>query len=302
MGATLLIRHSGASWNEWAKSHQGDHIVLDPSDATHGIAARLVLVKGGKPAMVRFYGSLDSQRSPHVILAALHEFLEHCENPVIHCPVYRPSPVLRQNLQLIAGMVKPREILVARGTQLSLEGWPVGPEILDLPDAFPKIVLDAQRKAQWLSLVERSHPHEIPLQTLTIEGTRLGSGEMILEDMREKAGLKDTDHVEVCGSTLLVICGHELEDAIMARALDVTHTARAMVVSVREYDNLLCALVRESGEEIGHGMIDKFDFANGVVKVWADAVPPVPVRVLKLGSLRVDRNGKEFGEMRAWSG
>ena len=75
-----------------------------------------------------------------------------------------------------------------------------------------------------------------------------------------------------------------------------------MVVSAREYDNLLCALVRESGEEIGHGMIESFDFRNGIVRVWADAVPPIPVRVLKLGSLRVDRNGKELGELRAWGG
>lgn len=301
MGGTLLIRHSGASWNDWVKSHPGDHIILDPTDASHGMAARLAMLKDDRPSLVRFYGSLDPQRAPHVILAALHEFLGHTENPIVHCPVYRPNPVLRQTLHLIAEMVKPAEILVARGTSISLEGWPTGPQEVSAGEAFPKVVLDAQRKAQWLALVERVQLHEIPIPGLAIDGARLGSGDPLPLDIKEKAGLADAEHVEVCGSTLLIISSHEVEDAVMARALDVTHTGRAMVVSVREYENLLCALVRGSGEEIGHGMIEKIDFENGIVRVWADAVPPVPVRILKLGSLRVDRNGRELGELRAWA-
>lgn len=297
MGATLLIRHRAVSWNDWVKTRSGDHIILDPFDSTHGIAGRLVLLRDGRPVMVRFYGSLDAQRAPHVILAALHDFLAESTDPAIHCPPYRPNPVLRQTLQLISDMAKPTEILVAEGTEISLEGWPVGPQTVPLPAAFPELVLSAQRKAQWLSLIERTHRHEIPLPSLTMEGARLGSGTVL----RDQGALEDAVHAEVCGSTLLVLCNHEIEEAAMARALDVSHASRAMVVSPREYENLLCALVRESGEEIGHGMIERFDFANGVVHVWADAVPPVPVRILKLGSLRVDRNGKELGEARAWN-
>jgi len=309
MGGTLLIRHGGASWNEWVKGHPGDHILLDPSDASHGMAARLTLLHGDKPAMVRFYGSLDPQRGPHVILAALHDFLTHAPDATVHAPVYRPNPVLRQTLHLIAGMQKPKEILIAEGTEISPLGWPVGPSFIPAGAAFPKLVTDAQRKAQWLALVERTQLHEIPLPGLSIEGARLGSGEKMSMEVTEKAGLSDAVHVEISGGTLLIVLpsartgvGREdLDDSVVARALDVTHAARAMVVDVREYENLLCALVRDSGEEIGHGMVEKFDFENGLVRVWADAVPPVPVRILKLGSLRVDRNGKELGEIKAWS-
>lgn len=300
VGVTLLIRHPGVTWHEWMKTQKRDHIVLDPTDASHGCAGRLMLLKGGKPAMVRFYGSLDPQRSPHVLLAALHEMLAVATDPIVEAPAYRATPVLRQTLQLIASVAKPDEILVAKDTPIDRGGWRVGPEEVDLQAVFPKVVLDAQRKAQWLALLERCHQHELILGELTFEGTRLGSGTVLHEEMREKAGLAEALHAEVCGNSLLVVADHEIEESRMGRALDVTHATRATVVMSQEYENLLCAMMRESGEEIGHGMVDRIDFKAGIVHVRADAVPPVPVRVLKLGSLKVDRNGKELGELRPW--
>lgn len=274
--------------------------MLDPGDATHGCAARLWLLRNGKPAMVRFYGSLDPQRSPHVMLAALHEMLAEAVDPLVEAPAYRATPVLRQTIQLIAAIAKPDEILIAAQTPIDRDGWRVGPDEIELADAFPKMVLDAQRKAQWLALIERCKPHEVPLEGLTFEGARLGSGHVLSAEMREKAGLAEAFRAEVCGNTLLVVADHEIDESTMARALDVTHTSRAMAVLSQEYENLLCAMMRESGEEIGHGMIERIDFANGIVHVRADAVPPIPVRILKLGSLRVDSNGKELGELRPW--
>ncbi|MEQ1821027.1 MAG: hypothetical protein ABL949_00795 [Fimbriimonadaceae bacterium] len=297
MGSTLLIRHSGVSFQEELKQYpKQPHIILDPGDASHGPAARLWLLRDGKPVASRFFGSIDALRAPHLILAALSDFLKLADDAIVEAPVYRASPLSRQLLTLIAFLVKPDRILVAEGTEISLLGWPIGPETISAPEALPRMVLDAQRKAQWLRLLERTHKHEIPMSNLSIQGCRLGSAVPITQQI-DTAGIL---HAEVCGANLLLVSTGDVDVEVMGRALDIAHAAKAIVVQPEEYKNLLCAFGRENGEEFGMGMIDEIDFEGRMIYARADAVPPVPVRILKLGSLRVDPNGREMPEGRPW--
>jgi hypothetical protein len=297
VGSTLLIRHSGVSFHEELKCYpKQPHIILDPGDATHGPAAQLWLLRDGKPAASRFFGSTDPLRAPHVILAALFDFLKMADDPIIVAPPYRPTPLLRQLLDIIAYTAKPERIVVAEGTELSLLGWPVGPETIAAPDAFPRIVLDAQRKAQWLKLIERTHRHELPMSQLSIQGSRFGSAVPITNQIDSDLVL----HAEVCGANLFLVSEGDLDEDIMGRALDIAHASKAIVAHPEEYKNLLCAFGRESGEEFGIGMIEEIDFRGRMIYACADAVPPVPVRILKMGTLRVDPNGRELTEGRPW--
>ena len=302
MANTLLLGTQGSAWHQWLKDNRKgrDLILLDPADAHHGPAGRLWLIHDDRSTS-RFYGSTDPQRSPHVMVLALAEFLTEARpDALVQLFAYRPTPLLSQLAQLIAFLVKPEQILIDQETPISQGGWPTGPEEIDLPAGLPPMVVDAQRKAQWLKLIERCQPHQIPLQSCVIQGARLGSGHSLDEPTRHRAGLANALHAETCGSTLLIVADEDPDEENISRALDVTHTARAQIVRADAYDDLLCAFVRPSGDEFGFGMIERIDFAEGLIHARTDAIPPVPVPILRLGSMRVDKDGRERGEAKPW--
>lgn len=303
MGKLLLVGGGSAAWADWLKDNRAgrDLVVLDPADAHYGAAGRLWVLRGVRPIYSAFYGSLDPQRSPHLLVAALHEFLDVVDdNAIVQMYPMRASPLMRQLTQTVTGMVRPARILMPNDEPDDAICWPVGPESVKLIKPLPNLVLQAQRKAQWLKLIERSSCHEIPLDRLTIQGARLGSGRLLDSIMRQRAGLEDALRVEVCGSSLFVVTKGDLAEEQVTRALDITHTQRAHVVHPEDYENLLCAFVRLSGDEFGYGRVETLDFEAGLAVVMADAVPPVPIPILRLGSLRVDADGRELGEVRPW--
>ena len=294
MPGTLLIGNPGSSWREWLKAHRGgrDLLCLDPADAIQGVPGRICLFRDSRPLFERFYGSLDPQRYPHVILAALAEGLRLMEGEgLVQSFAYRPTPVLRHLLVIAAQLMQPEAILVASGTSLDLNGFPVGPATIELDAAFPKVVHDAQRKAQWIRLLEHCTPHTFPLKSVAFEGSRLGSGLALDAKSLEKFGLHDA---------LFVVIDRELEDHRFARALDLTHTTRLHLANPRVYENLFCSFARQSGEDFGVGFVSRIDWESGQITVLNDAVPPAPVRILRLGAIRVDPKGRELDEVSPW--
>jgi hypothetical protein len=299
MGRTVLLAESGYTWREWLKRHQGnaDLLVLDPGDASHGPAARIRVLRGERPVYDRFYGSLDPQKSPHLLVGAMIEALEIASpNLVIQLYPYRVTPVLRQTTQLLLQLLKPDRLLVNQGFRGRLHGVL---EEVELDKSLPPAVMAAQRKAQWLSMIEKCEEHSVDLSETTLSGSRLGAGDSIGEARKTKLGL-DGAYVEVSGTTLYVVTDAEFSDEVVSRALDVTHCSRAHFVSPSVYEGVLCSFAKPTGEDFGYGFLKSVDFINLRAQVLCTAIPPVPVPMLKLGSLRIDEKGNELGEMKPW--
>jgi hypothetical protein len=303
MGRLLLIGSAATTWREWLKENRGkrDLLCLDPADPGQSPPGRLCLLRGEKAVSWRFYGGLDPQRAPHVLLAALAQLLtEAGDDAIVQLYSYRSTPLLRHLSMLIAQMVQPEGIFLPAGAAVEQNGYPVGPEEVELEAAFPAMVQGAQRKAQWMKLLENCTEQEVSLDEVAIEGARLGSGAKLTEEALRKSGLEGVLHGEVSSGTLLLIAHEEPEEHRMARALDMFHCSRANVVSPNDYANLLCSFARQSGEDFGMGVVDKIDFERRTVTALCTAVPPAPVRILRIGGLRVDRQGRELGELRPW--
>ena len=303
MGRTLLLSTPETSWREWLKEQRGkrDLICLDPADPSQTPPGKLTLWSGNKPVYWRFYGSLDPGRAPHVLIAALAHMLPMAkDDALVQLFATRNTPLFRQVSTLVAQLVQPSEILVPKGCDLDLEGYPVGPEEVELEPAFPAMVQQAQRKAQWMKLVEGCTDHTVELRKVAIEGARLGSGKRLHPDDVAKAGLTGVTYAELCGGTLLLVAPEEPEEQAMSRALDHFHASRASIVDPAVYENLLCSFARQSGEDFGIGIVQCVDFVKGVAKIACTAVAPAPVRILRIGGLRVDLTGKELGDAKPW--
>ena len=303
MGRTLLIGGRTGAWREWLRTNRKgrDLICLDPAEPNYGTPGRLVLVRGDKTVAWRFFGSLDPMRSPHTLIAATMELGALAdEDAIILSFPYRPTPLLRQTAYLLAELTRPTAILIESGQQIPLNGWPLGPEDISLEGGFPEVVLNAQRKAQWLALLQMCNPHEVDLRNVSILGTRLGSGQSVTESVHKLNGFKTISYAEVCGKHLFVVAEDEPDAPALSHALDNFHCEKATIVAPSAYRYLLCSFARESGEDFGMGIIREIEWDSFTATVTCNAIPPAPVRILKIGSQRVDADGKEMGELRPW--
>lgn len=292
---TLLIGDPSTSWREWigARRDGRDYISLDPSDPLQSPPGRFTLRRGEKTAAWRFYGSLAPLRAPHTLLSALALLAaEAADDAIIQLPDFRSGPLMRQMVSLAAEVAAPRSIFVSK--KVEIDGLPVGPEAVELVEAFPDMVKHAQRRAQWIKLLEEGEDHEVELSNVSLEGARLGSGRRVTE---ASVGAL---HLEACGSTLLIVSDEHPTDRDLARALDQTHCSRVHFVEPGAYAGLLCSFARQDGEDFGMGVIQEIDFKSGVVRARCAAVAPAPVRILRIGGLQLDMAGNEIAEIRPW--
>ena len=303
MAKTLLISDPSHTWREWLKQHRGkaDLLCLDPNDPNVATPGQFALLRGNKQIWTRFYGSLDAQRYPHVTIAALAQAMHVLEEDAyVQLFAYRPVPLLKHVVSLAAQVLRPDRILIAAGTEIEQAGFPVGPEEVELEAAFPTMVQQAQRKAQWMKLLENCEPHVVPLDRVSIEGARIGSGHKLSPSEIANIGLQGIRYAEKTGGTLLLISDEDLDEGLIARALDITGTTRAALNSSKSFANLLCSFASQEGEDFGMGTVQSIDWEAEQLHARCTAVPPAPVRILRLGALRVDPAGNELGEVRPW--
>lgn len=299
MKRTVLVGHPSISWRTWIKDNRGnrDFLCLDPSDATYGQPGTFTLFRGDRHLYQRFYGSLDPSRAPHVLFASLVEALTHTDRDLlIQLFVYRVTPLLRQTLQLILQHINADEIFIPENLR---DAIPDGTVLIGIDKSFPNLVQIAQRKAQWLDLLERCEDHVVDLNECRLEGARLGSGQRLSLSQREKLGL-DKAYAETIGNSLFIVSEDEFDERTVSRAMDFTHTNRVSLASPDLYQGALCAFSKHSGEDFGFGIVDHIDFEKMKAFVRCTAIPPVPVPILRIGSLRIDAQGNEHGELKPW--
>lgn len=297
MGRTLMVGDRQHSWREWARTNAAgrDHLVLDPACADYGPPSRLLLVRDGKVAAWAHVGSVDPLRDPVSLVSGAARLLRMSGNgAVVQLFPWRESPLGRHVALALGQLVAPDRVLVPSGTGLESEPWPVGAEVVSLPESFPQMVQEAQRRAQWIDLMENAEPHKLDLSHVKVTGARFGSGSGLDQD---RAGC----YAESSGGVLLMVTDHPMGDAEVGRAMDLVGANRSQIVAPSNYAGLVCSFANQDGEDFGLGIVQSIDFDRLVAEVHALAVAPSPVRILKLGTLRVDGVGKEIEDLKPWA-
>ncbi|MCE9558673.1 MAG: hypothetical protein K8R88_06950 [Armatimonadetes bacterium] len=304
MGKTLLIGAAQNSWREYIKTYRGDRdlLVLDPADAHFGNPARVALLRGDKVVDWRFVGSLDPTKNPLAVVGGTVALLRQAAaDALILLFPFRETPVHRQLALTLAEIIDPAEILIPNGSPCAGEAWPIGPENVVLETEYPDLVLTAQRRARWIEVLEKCQDHEVPLDEVHFMNMRFGGGKRLPADYLERGGIQNVLWAETAAKTLLLVARKALDDEDVGRAMNIAHASKVISIDPLSFSGLICSFARQNGEEMGIGMIEECDFHRGVMRVRCTAVPPAPVRIIKVGMLRIDSSGRELHELKPWS-
>lgn len=295
MGRTLLVGHSGSTWRERLKDSTRDWVCLDPRDADHGPPGRVFWLSGGKVKSWRLIGSVDVSRNPVGYVSAAFDLLGKAPgDSVVSLFPVRQTPLYKQLALEIAQIVSPEEIIVPTGSGLFELGWPVGAAEQDSDPGFPQLVLEAQRRARWLEMFENSVEHEVDLRNVSVLGSRLGSGQTV--SIKGWLGW-----AELTGNVLHLVGDQDPTENEVSAMLDLVHANRLSLVSPKAYQGLLCSFSSQTGEDFGIGTIEEFLPERGLLRILCTAVAPAPVRILRLGTLKLDKSGREVIDVKPWS-
>jgi hypothetical protein len=295
MKVTLLAGPPGAPWRGFLKDKGGFHLNLDPSGADYGSPGRAVLSSGGRQAGWRFIGSLDGSKNPIAILAALETLRSQARGDEIWIQLFplRPTPVNRQLALACGQLIRPDAVLAPQGSDAAGIGWPVGAEEIPLEPPPPPIVQLAQRKARWVDLWDKGELHSIEWAKVQMEGCRLGSGRPI--DARGEVW------AEKQGSTLFTLSPEPLAPPEQERLMELSRTNRLVAALPSDYLGLICSFADQEGGDFAMGVVQGVDLKRRTLEIRSVAVPPAPVRILRLGSLRINRGGDENEDLKPWS-
>lgn len=299
---TALIGEPRFRWTPWLAEHlkQRDLLVLDPGDTHFGPAARAVLMRGQEPVAWRLVGSLDPGRQPLALARSAAQLLPHAGlDLVVQLPTFRPQPVVRQLLQTLLAIVQPTELLMPEGADIDMEGWGLGPETVSLPEGFPPLVETAKRRSRWIETQEHAAIHEVAIDQAVLLDARLGTGDPVR--LPNEPLLAPILYAEKSAGTLYVVTSEAISEPTAARAMQHTHTQRLHAVLESDFEHVICAMVRQNGDPVGLGFIERAEFSKGRLIVRSQAIPGAGATSLQLGCLRVDGEGKERGELKPWS-
>lgn len=297
MGNLLLVGHPKFSWREWLQKEVANRplIILDPANADYGAPARLFLVENGKVRSWHFAGSIDPNRCPIPLLSGAIQLLKRAsEDAVVQLFSARQSPFLRQLSMAISQIVDPEKILVPDGSHLEKQTWLQSAEKVELPAPIPPLVKDAQIKSRWIEMIESGEDHVVELADVAIEGLRLGSGTRLAHKDFE-------DYGEVSAGVLHVVTNRNIPDAEIGRVMDIAHARRLNIIDPTNYSGLICSFSHANGLDFGFGVIRSFDPQREVFHVRCQAVAPAPVKVFKVGSIRITDAGQELETPMAWT-
>lgn len=295
MAGILLAGPPGSNWRSFTREPKGSLIVLDPGSPEHGTPARVNLVQGDRVPVWTFVGSLEALKNPLGVLGGLARLLPLSgPDPLVQLFPLSPSPVLRQLAVHCAQLMEPDRILMPLGSPFYEWGWPVGPEDVSLEAPLPSVVHDAQRKARWIDLWDSGDLHEVDWAAVHTEGMRLGSG-------RPVTPLPPGAWAEVFGDLLLILAGPEWSDGETEKLMLQTGASRALLPRPADYEGLVCAFAEQDGNDFAMGVIQSVDLMRRRLMIRSKAVLESPIRILKTGTLRINRAGAEAGEAKLWS-
>jgi len=160
-----------------------------------------------------------------------------------------------------------------------------------------------RRMARFQAALQNSQPLTFSLDAITLLGTTLGLGTPLphhLQQFLSQALRRHVLHAEQSVHGLYVIThGEGWDPSGIASVESHFATHSVTIVAAQKFAHLLVGLSEQNGALLGLGRIERIDFARRTLIVHSPCRKPRAVTQITLGSLRLNADGKQLGEVRS---
>lgn len=294
---TVYLSPPSASWTAALKEdfNSCDILVADPASPFCAPPGRLAILRHGKVPEWSFVGSLLWQHAPHVFLAAIAHLAPLLEPAAsVLLPFADDSPLHLQTTRLALGLLDPQKVVIPTGLNVHTLALNLPLEEANPEEALPAQVSKSMRRATWVAHLQKCSLHRFPLATMQLDGARLFAGTSLAPERLGFIGEHQVLSATLMGKTLQVISAHPIPDGRVNRAMQLAGAHHAYLVNPADYLHTIVACTDANGRDFGLGFIRFLDVERKEIEIQANIVAGTPVPLLKLGSLRIDTEGREL--------
>jgi len=295
MSWTLLLADRHHSWANWIQERNFP-VTLDlfPSSGRLGPPGCLRLLRHGEISSWGYLGSNLLVRSPLRAVQIVHRLHPAgADGGVVLLEVSQDSAVGRELHRTLAQFFPFSSILAPEGSNVNLEGWPIGPETIELPSELPQVALQAQRRSRWIELLDSCNEIELDLRRIDAFGARFRSGQAVQ--------FPSVLYAEFLGSTLYLVAESSPPEAEISRLLDKFGATRAHVTRPSDFEGVIVSFAHENGMDFVMGRIKSLDFESLRATIQTPAESLGSARSIYFGLMRVDDKGRELPEHPPWT-
>ena len=295
MSWKLLLADRHHSWTNWIQERSFP-VTLDlcPSSARLGPPGCVRVLRHGETTAWGYVGSTQMIRSPLRAIQVVHRLHPTgVDGGVVLLEIAQNSPVVRELHRTITQFFPFASILAPEGGLVNLEGWPIGPETVELPPELPQVALQAQRRSRWIELLDSSNEIEVDLRRIDAFGSRFRSGQTIT--------VPTVLYAELNGSTLYLVAENSPEEAELLRLMDKVGAMRSHVTRPTDFEGVIVSFAHENGMDFVLGRVKSLDLASLRATIQIPAESLSSARSVFFGLIRIDEKGREMPEHAPWT-
>jgi polynucleotide 5'-hydroxyl-kinase GRC3/NOL9 len=143
--------------------------------------------------------------------------------------------------------------------------------------------------------------HQIPLDSIVLNGTWLGTGvpmEPKMLKFSESCLHTNVFYGEVSVNGIYLVTASDGDMKGVEPLQEQFRTRTVVVIPASRYIHLLVGLMDARHNLLGCGIIQRIDFIARTISVYSPIRTVVPVRAVRFGSLKIRADGVELGQMR----
>lgn len=207
--------------------------------------------------------------------------------------VSQDSVVGRELHQTLVQFFPFASILAPEGGNVNLEGWPIGPETIELPLELPQVALQAQRRSRWIELLDSTNEIELDLRRIDAFGARFRAGQAVQ--------VPSALYAELLGTTLYLVVENSPPEAEIARLMDTVGAVKAHITRPTDFEGVIVSFAHENRLDFVMGRIKCVDFESLRATIQTPAENLGSARSIFFGLMRVDDKGRELPEHAPWT-
>jgi len=155
------------------------------------------------------------------------------------------------------------------------------------------------RRRFFAKFLEGGELIELPITTVNIRYSYLGSGKIVPQNELTEVGLDPQNIYVEIGLDRLIIYYNDPVDQVVLDKLKEIYGVEPIIISKNEIENTLVCLKDKNEKFLGLGIIKDFNIENRSLIIYTRCKKD-DVKTVEIGHIKVNEEGEEVGWVQPW--